>query len=255
MRVLRLLGLGWWLQLKMLSRSAFDGVLGLLWPLFFATTTFFMYADAGTDALVYAGLGAAVMGIWSSTSTSASMVLQRERSQGTLELVVTAPVNPTLALLPVPLAMATTGLYSMVATLVWGRVLFGIEVAVADPVLFALAVLVTVLSIGALGFLLAMAAVRYRTSWALGAALELPVWLVCGFLVPVSLLPGWVRPVSELLAPTWGMRAVRAAAAGGSPLTDVAVCAALGAGYLLLGAVVADGVLRSARRNATLALS
>lgn len=255
MRLVRVIAVGWWLHLTMLSRSAFDGVLGVVWPLFFATTAFFLYRDAGSDALVYAALGAAVMGIWSSTSVSASYVLQRERSQGTLELLVTAPVHPTVSLLPVTLAMSTLGLSSMVATLVWGRVLFDIEITVASPFLFVLAVLVTVASVGMLGFLLAVSAVRYRTAWALGAALEVPVWLVCGFLVPLSVLPDWVRPVSWLLAPTWGMQAVREAAAGGSPVVELAVCAALGVGYLAVGTVVAEAVLRSARRHATLALS
>ncbi len=37
MRALRLLALGWLLHFKMASRSAFDGVLAVMWPLFFAT--------------------------------------------------------------------------------------------------------------------------------------------------------------------------------------------------------------------------
>ena len=37
MSVLRVIGVSWWLQLKMRSRSAFDGVLGILYPLFFST--------------------------------------------------------------------------------------------------------------------------------------------------------------------------------------------------------------------------
>jgi hypothetical protein len=72
-RTLRLLGVGWAMHLKMMSQSAFDGLLGVLWPLFFATVAFFMFqAGAGGETLVYASFGAAVMGIWSATSTSAA---------------------------------------------------------------------------------------------------------------------------------------------------------------------------------------
>ena len=74
------------------------------------------------------------------------------------------------------------------------------------------------------GFLLAVAFVRYRTAWALGNLLEYPVWLICGFLVPLTLFPGWVRPISWVLAPTWGMRAIREAALGGPPLPDLGMC-------------------------------
>ena len=72
--VLRLVGVTWWLQLKMRSRSAFDGLLSLLWPLFFATTIFLMFRPGGAagPALLSAAVGASVMGIWSATSTTAS---------------------------------------------------------------------------------------------------------------------------------------------------------------------------------------
>jgi ABC-2 type transport system permease protein len=42
-RVLRLLAVGRVLNMKMLSQSAFNGLLGVLWPLFFATTAFLMF--------------------------------------------------------------------------------------------------------------------------------------------------------------------------------------------------------------------
>jgi len=113
----------------------------------------------------------------------------------------------------------------------------------------------TVLAIGMLGFLLSVTVVRYRTAWALGNAFELPVWLVSGFLVPISILPEWVRPISWVLAPTWGVRAIRESALGGQPLPDLLACLGLGVGYLLIGVVCAESVLRSARQNASLALS
>jgi len=106
-----------------------------------------------------------------------------------------------------------------------------------------------------LGFLMAVAFVRYRRSWAIGAVLEYPVWLVCGFLVPLSLLPAWVRPISWALAPTWGMNAIRESASGGTPVPDILVCIALGFAYVALGALVLNGVLRSARENASLSLT
>jgi len=103
--------------------------------------------------------------------------------------------------------------------------------------------------------LMAVAFVRYRTAWALGNALEYPVWLVCGFLVPLSLFPGWVRPISWVLAPTWGINAIRESALGGSPLPDIAVCAALAAVYTAIGVLAVDTLLRAARTRAALSLT
>ena len=256
MRAARLLSLGWLLHLKMLSRSAFDGILGVIWPLFFATTAFFMFrASDDPSTLVYAALGASVMGIWSATSVAASSALQRERWLGTLEILVAAPVHFSLVLLPITIAMSTIGLYSLAATLLWGRFLFGIDITVEHPVLFVLAVPATIASIGMVGFLLAVTVVRYRTAWALGNAFEYPVWLVCGFLVPLSLFPDWVRPISWALPPTWGVDAIREAALGGSPLVEIALCVGLGTLYAAAGVLLVETVLRAARASASLSLT
>jgi ABC-2 type transport system permease protein len=242
--------------MKMLSQSAFDGFLGVLWPLFFATVAFFMFRQGGDpDALIFAGLGAAVMGIWTATSVAAGSALQRERWYGTLEILVAAPAHFSLVLLPIGLATSTIGLYCMVTTLLFGRIFFGIELGIQDPLLFVLAVPVTLLSIGALGFLIAVAFARYRTAWALGAMSEYPVWLVCGFLVPLALLPDWVRPISWVLAPTWGMSAIRAAADGGSPWGEIGMSLVLGAAYIGVGVLLTNWVLRAARARASLSLT
>jgi ABC-2 type transport system permease protein len=236
----------------MYARSPFQGLLQAIWPLIFATVAFFMFEP---EALLYASLGAAVMGIWGATSTNAASAMQRERWHGTLELLVASPANFALVLLPVTLALATMGIYSLVSTLLWGRLLFGIELDIEHPLLFALSIPVVIGSFGTLGFLFAVAFVRYRTAWALGNMLEYPVWLVCGFLVPLSLFPDWVRPISWVLAPTWGMNAIRESALGGSPLPDLAMCVALAAVQSIAGVLIVDRMLYAARAKAALALA
>jgi ABC-2 type transport system permease protein len=255
-RLARVLWVGFALHLKMMMRSSFDGLLGVLWPLFFATIAFLMFrAGAGGESLVFASFGAAVMGIWSSTSTSAGSAMQRERWHGTLELLVIAPVHFATVLLPVTVAMAAMGLYSMVATLLLSRFVFGVDLPLDHPVAFAFAVVATVVSIGAMGFLLAVSFVRYRTAWALGNLLEYPVWLIAGFLVPLALLPSWVRPISWVLAPTWGVDAIRDAASGGGAWPELGLALGLGAVYLAIGVAVLETVLASARRAGSLALA
>ncbi len=255
-RRLRMLGVCYWLSLKTLAASAFDGIFQVVWPLFFATTAFLVFRQNGDPAaLVYAGLGSAVMGTWSTIATTGSSAMQRERWMGTLELIVASPTRIAWVLTPVTTAMASLAMYSLVATLIWGRVLFGIEVVIASPLSFAVSLVATVLSIAMFGFLLAVSVVRYRSAWAFGNVLEYPGWLLCGFLVPIALLPAWAGWVAQALPPTWGMAAVREAAAGGSPWGQTAVCVGLGVGYAVVAAALSERVIDSARRHATLALT
>jgi hypothetical protein len=80
--------------------------------------------------------------------------------------------------------------------------------------------------------------------------------MLCGLLIPVATLPGWLQPASWAFAPTWGMRALRHATLGsGSPWADIAMCAALSVAYLVAGTVLLRLFLDSARGRATLALS
>jgi ABC-2 type transport system permease protein len=244
MSTLRFLAVSWMLQFKMIMRSPFDGIGNVIYPLFFATVAFFVFqAGDSPRTLVYASLGAAVMGMWSSVSTSAGAAMQRERWWGTLELLVVTPRHFALVLLPATLGLATVGIYNLVATLLWGRFAFGVDLTIEHPLYFALAVVGTVLSFGGLGFLFAVSFVRFRAAWVLGNFFEYPVWLICGFLVPLALLPAW------------GMNAIREAALGGTPVPDLLVCLGLGGLYVAVGVLVTERVLRAARQRGTLSLT
>jgi ABC-2 type transport system permease protein len=246
----------WWLQLKMAGPDTFNRMLTVLWPLFFATAAFLVYRVTHRGpAIAYAGLGASIMGIWSAVATTAGGALQRERWLGTLELIVSAPTPMPLVLIPITMAMATIGLFSLGLTLVWGWLVFGIPFHVGHPLAFAVALLEMVLAIAMFGFLMAVTFVRYRMAWALGNLFQYPGWLLCGFVVPLSVLPDWARPISYALSPTWGMLAIRQAAAGQWPWIDGGICLGLTALCGLAATLLSEKVLRSARRHASLSLT
>jgi len=255
-KTLRFVRVSWMLQFKMIMRSPFDGVGNVIYPLFFATTAFFVFkAGDSPRTLIYASLGAAVMGMWSSVSTSAGSAMQRERWWGTLELLVAAPRHFSLVLFPSTLGLASVGIYNLVATLLWGKFAFGIPLTIEHPLLFALSVLATVLAFAGLGLLFAVSFVRFRAAWVLGNFFEYPVWLICGFLVPLALLPTWVHPIAWVLAPTWGMNAIRESALGGTPVPDLLLCLGLGAAYVVVAVLVTNRVLDDARARGSLSLT
>jgi ABC-type polysaccharide/polyol phosphate export permease len=172
-------------------------------------------------------------------------------------VLIATPAPFLLVLVPLTLATASIGLYSIVMTLVWGRIFFGVPLDFAHPLQLAVALPATVVSLGLLGLVLASTFVLYRNANAFSNLLEYPIWLVTGLLVPLSLLPGWVAPLSWLLAPTWGVRAIRDAALGGdgSAWPEIAMCALLGVAYLVLGALFLRNFERLARQRATLSLT
>ncbi len=229
----------------------------VLQPVVFASIAFYLFQAGGrSGTLLYAALGAGMMGIWSSTLFGSGGALQWNRWQGTLELLVGSPPPFIVVLLPLTLATSVTGAYALVATLVWGRVFFGVPLHFADPLAFAVAVPAAVLALGLMGLLMASSFVLYRHANALSNLLEYPVWVATGLLFPIALLPGWVRPLSWLLAPSWGIAAIRHAALGqGAVWFPIGMCAAVALAYFVLAAFCLRIFERAARARATLSLT
>ena len=256
-RALRLIWVDWVFTLKEIARSNFFILISLLQPVIFASIAFFMFqAGQRSGTLLYAALGAALMGLWSSTLFGSGGMIQWERYQGTLEPLLVAPRPYVLTVTGAALGTSTMGLYSLVATLVWGRVVFGIPFQVEHPMLFIVSIPVTIIGLGMLGLVLASTFVLYRHANALSNLLEYPVWLITGLLVPVSFLPGWVEPLGWVLAPTWGIKAIRGAALGqGDPLLAILIALGLTVTYFITGAFFLRHFEVLARERATLSLS
>jgi ABC-2 type transport system permease protein len=246
----------WLIDLKNMTHTGFFVLVSVLQPVIFASIAFFLFKSGGNaPTLLYAALGAGLMGIWSSTLFGSGGILQWERYQGTLELLVAAPVRFVWILLSASLATATLGLYSITATLLWGRLFFDIPLKFVHPLWFALAIPITIIGLGLLGLVIASTFILYRNANALSNLLEYPVWLITGLLVPLSFLPGWIRPLGYVLAPTWGVRAIRAAALGGDPVIPILVTAGLGVAYFAIGALTVGYFENAARDRAALTLT
>jgi ABC-2 type transport system permease protein len=253
----RIIWMGLALRVREFSTSHWFLLTAVLQPIIFATIAFYMFkAGRQPGTLLYAALGAGMMGIWSSTLFGSGGALQWNRWQGTLELLVGAPPPFIVVLLPLTLATSVTGGYALLATLFWGRVFFGVPLHLVHPVAFFVAVPAAVLSLGLMGLLMASSFILYRHANALSNLLEYPVWAATGLLFPLALLPGWVEPVSWLLAPRWGIEAIRHAAIGGGGIwLAIGMCVVTGAAYFVLAAVFLRIFERAARARATLALT
>jgi ABC-2 type transport system permease protein len=252
----RIVWMGLRFRVREFAVSRWFVLMSVLQPIIFATIAFYMFQAGGRPGtLLYAALGAGMMGIWSSVLFGSGGALQWNRWQGTLELLVAAPPPFVVVLLPLTLATSVTGAYALLATLFWGRVFFGVPLELAHPFAFAVAVPAGVIALGLMGLLMASSFVLYRHANALANLLEYPVWLATGLIFPLTLLPGWVTPLSWLLAPRWGIDAIRNAALGGDAWFPIAMCALTGAAYLVLATAFLRIFERLARARATLSLT
>jgi ABC-2 type transport system permease protein len=256
MKLARLVYAGWAFYLKTLTLSGFFIIVSIISPVIFASIAYFMFeAGARPGSLLFVAIGAGMMGIWSAVLFGSGGAIQWQRWQGTLEYLIAVPPAFIWVILPLTIATATVGLYSLTSTLLWGWLFFDVPLELAHPAWFIVSLPVAVLALGLLGLVLASTFVLYRNANALSNLLEYPVWLVTGLLTGLALLPGWTRPLSWVLAPTWGVKALRESALGGNPGLAVAMSAGLGVVYLVIGHFFLRYFERLAREKATLSLT
>ncbi|GLY01459.1 MULTISPECIES: ABC transporter permease [Actinoplanes] len=256
MTTLRMLAIGTLLHAKHLSRSPFEVAMALIVPLVQATLAVHLFRSGdGSHRLIEAAVGAGLMGIWASVLTGSGGAIQNQRWQGTLEMIMLAPRRPVTVILPITAATAVTGMYALLATLAWGRIVYGIRIELAHPAAFLAAAVACVLGLGMFGLLLASTFVLLRNANALANPLDYPIWLLSGMLVPITVLPSWTLPVAAVLPTTWGARALREATVGGPVWPSIGICLAIGAVCLVVGGYCLTVFERRARVTATLALS
>lgn len=254
--MIRVFVTGMRVQLMQLMRSSFDLVAMLVWPVIYSSIAYYLLDASKTPRLLLgAAVGSAVMLMWSQVVIGSAGALDLMRQAGTLELMVAAPVPLVSILAPIMITSAAFGLYGLVVTLAWGRIAFGIPLHIAHPLAFVFSIPACVIAIGSLGLIVASTFVLYRAAFSLGVAMQYPVWIASGLLVPLSVLPSWLGPVSWTLAPTWGFRAIDRAAVSGNAWPPIAMCLAVSVAYLAVAVVFLRWFEHLARRRASLRLA
>jgi ABC-2 type transport system permease protein len=206
----------------------------------------------------YALVAAVLMTVGQMGNFVASEIVFQERNEQTLELVVASPAPYYFVLLARVAVLTSLGLVGTLESWLIARLVFGLSIPVYHPLL-ALATLLLA-SLAAAGTALLTAALFALSSQVrtFQNAINGPLYLLGGVLVPTTFLPEWLQPLSPFVFFYWAANLLRGALSNG-PVPDVA----LGLGCLfLLGvttAIVAKAVLLRMldhlRREGTLGLS
>ena len=151
--------------------------------------------------------------------TSISML--RERTTGTLERLMTMPLAKVDLLGGYGIAFALLATVQALLTSAVAFLLLGLDAAGPAWLIIALAVLNAVLG-SALGLLASAFASSEFQAVQFMPAFVLPQILLCGLLVPLDQMAGWLEAIASVLPLTFAFEALDAVAVGGEALADVA---------------------------------
>lgn len=242
------------LQIRTQQHPA-NAILGIVQPASFLLIAAFASRRTDRIDLSEAALGAALVALWGATIWSAGSILRGERWQGTLPQILARPAGLAPVLIGKTLGSTLRSSLYIGVTIAVTAAALGHPISIARPLPFAAALLAVLASALVLGLLLSCLFVLTRAAGRISEALMYPIFILGGLLVPLSLLPEWVRPLSTVVSLRWGGELLRAGA-GGEPQAGRAwlLLALTTLGYAVLARLVFGRVLDRARKEGTLDL-
>ena len=150
-----------------------------------------------------------------------SIAMLRERTTGTLERLMTMPLAKLDLLGGYGIAFALLATIQALVTSAVAFLALGLDAAGSTWLIIALAVLDAVLG-SALGLLASAFAASEFQAVQFMPAFVLPQILLCGLLIPLDQMAGWLEAVASVLPLTFAFDALDAVAVDGSALGDVA---------------------------------
>jgi ABC-2 type transport system permease protein len=167
-------------------------------------------------------LGAPMLGMFPFITmflvTSISML--RERTTGTLERLMTMPLAKLDLLSGYGIAFALLATVQALITSAVAFLLLGLDAAGSSWLIIALAVLNAVLG-SSLGLLASAFASSEFQAVQFMPAFVLPQILLCGLLVPLDQMAGWLEAIASVLPLTFAFDALDAVSVDGDSLADV----------------------------------
>ena len=223
---------------------------------FFAIIFLGVVKAAGRDDLTSFALVAPVLiTLWGMALEISGDVVDYDRSAGILEEVVAAPTPLSVVVIGRVVTVSALSLVAVIETFAVARFGFGVTVPLEHPMLLIVTLVVTTLAMTGTALIMAAAFVLAGSARTYQNTLNYPIYLLSGVLVPLSFLPGWLRPVGRCLFLSWSADLLRASLRPGpvdGALPGLAMVLLLGAAGFVVGRALLARVLQHVRQLGTL---
>ncbi|HET6405801.1 MAG TPA: ABC transporter permease [Candidatus Thermoplasmatota archaeon] len=169
----------------------------------------FVREGHGPDFVAFLILGQTIFSLFTNLNWRGGMAIQRERWQGTLEIIMLAPTSRVAYILGESLFGLIDGGWTVLLALIVTAFAFGADFHLSDPLLAVTVIALTLAAMVALSLFFAAFYVLTRSAGPLSFSIQTPVRFFTGTNFPVSALPVLLQTVSYALPMTYGMIAVR----------------------------------------------
>lgn len=230
----------------------------LFQPIIIAMLGLWMLKDKGPDSAMFVVVGSGLTGLWSSLLFISGGSINRERWSGTLESLVAIPTPFEVVVFGKNLANVLQSLVSMVVGYFIAAYAFGYSLDIQQPLAFFVSLIFSVIAFISFGLTIAPIFVMNPEIRAWQNAMEFPMYVFCGFLFPIALLPGWTTPISYLLPPYWAAVSLHGTSTGGASLDQTLLAWGMMMLFSIIDLFIASRLFKlmlyKARADATLGM-
>jgi len=171
---------------------------------------YYMFRNSSmSDFMTYVILGAGLSSLWECICFSSVGDINRERWYGTLPVIFCAPAGFNLIVLGKIIGNTVLSLASLAITILTAKILFGASIHITNVPGFLLAFLLAVCTFVVISQVFAYLLTLSRKTTLYMNCMSIPIALVCGFVIPVEMLPKWIFPLSYSLPMTWAVKLIR----------------------------------------------
>lgn len=206
------------------------------------------------DLAPHAIVGATVIAVWQMAVMVSGDMIDVERLAGRLEGLICAPVPFAVVVLGRAATVTAVSFLALVESVLVARLAFRVVVEVHHVGLAVATLVVTAMAMVGTSIAMAGTFVLARSARTFQNALTYPFYLLSGAVVPVGLLPEWLRPISRLIFLSWSTDLVRDCLRAGEVAGAwfrIAVVLGLGLAYFAGGLWMLSHVLRRVRTTGT----
>jgi len=139
-----------------------------------------------------------------------ALALTRERERGTMETLLSTPLEPLEVMIGKLAPYVVIGLIQTAIILILARVLFGVPF-MGGWLALGIGVVLFIIGSLSLGFLFSTVARSQLQAMQMSIFYLLPSLLLSGFMFPFAGMPGWARMIGEVIPVTHFLRIVRGA--------------------------------------------
>jgi ABC-2 type transport system permease protein len=172
------------------------------------TSPYFAYMYVGNAGYIY--VGSVLVGV------SWAIIDDREHYQ-TLKYIYVSPIKIYFYLLGRGMARFLTGTLSVVITMGFGLLVLKLPIHLADIdwLYLAASMILGLASMATTGLVLGAATLQMaRHYWSVGESVAGALYLLCGAIFPLEVLPSWLRPIGYALPLTYWLESLRRALLG-----------------------------------------